>query len=639
MSSNQGKISRRRVLQGLGAATGLGLVDNYAKAVEKFASRPLPQNLDYIIVGSGAGGGPLAVNLAKAGFRVLVLEAGGAEKNMNIVTPGLHANSTEDKGLMWNYLVNHYKDKDQQKRDTKYVENSLGKGIWYPRAKTLGGCTAHNAMITVYPNRHIFDEIASMSDDSTWSADNMRNYFMRLERNRYIDSAAKARRTGHGKNGWLSTERSKTFSIFAKDSRLIGYLQGVKELNDGPGDAFINKDANSKYAIKIGEEKGYRVPMAVNSGRRSGVREHLLNSLEKYPNNLFIRTHAHVTKVLFEDGTNNAIGVEYVERKPSNSLFTWAGDKVKRRALAKKETILAGGAFNSPQLLMLSGIGPADHLRSMGITPRVDLPGVGENLQDKYEVTVVSELVEDIRLIKECTFGELPDPCLSRYLVDPAGSAYGHNGVLLGFRRKSDPSLPAPDLFIFGIPGDFRGYYPGYSKSIGTHKNRITWAVLRGQNGNRAGTVRLKSKDPFAAPEIDFNYFEEGTPGWKNDLNAMYKGVEFARNVHRGRREVRKEIWPGSKVQGEAALKEHIRNEAWGHHASCSNKLGATRSNGERDDDMAVLDHKFRVNGVNNLRVVDASSFPKMPGLFIATPIYMISEKASDVILQDARKG
>ncbi|MFT4435097.1 GMC oxidoreductase [Caballeronia sp. 15715] len=209
---------------------------------------------------------------------------------------------------------------------------------------------------------------------------------------------------------------------------------------------------------------------------------------------------------------------------------------------------------------------------------------------------------------------------------------YATNGVVLGVIKRSAPGLPDPDPFIFGLPGFFKGYFPGYSSALATQKNYFTWAILKGHTANVTGSVKLRSANPRDMPDINFKYFDDGEKG-ADDLNAVVKGVEFARRVmYRSRSTVRREVVPGYGAQSQSDLKEFVRREAWGHHASCTNKMGVA------SDRSAVVDSRFRVIGTSGLRVVDASVVPRIPGFFIVTPVYMISEKASDVIIGDARR-
>jgi choline dehydrogenase len=190
--------------------------------------------------------------------------------------------------------------------------------------------------------------------------------------------------------------------------------------------------------------------------------------------------------------------------------------------------------------------------------------------------------------------------------------------------------VPRADLFIFGLPARFEGYYPGYSRDLARQRDVFTWAILKAHTKNTAGTVTLRSRDPQETPDIDFRYFDEGSPGADHDLDAVVWGIEFVRRMAHRSGMTAAELVPGDSVVTREELREFVRTHAWGHHASCTCKIG-------RDDDpTAVLDGRFRVRGTRNLRVVDASVFPRIPGYFIVTPTYMISEKASDAVLADA---
>jgi choline dehydrogenase len=305
-----------------------------------------------------------------------------------------------------------------------------------------------------------------------------------------------------------------------------------------------------------------------------------------------------------------------------------------RRVFAGKEVIVSAGAFNSPQLLKLSGIGPKAELQKWGIDVVVDLPGVGENLQDRYEVGVISEFERPFVLLEGGTFGPPKEGgTADKYwdLWQKGQGVYASNGALIGILKRSRPNLPEPDLFIFGLPGYFRGYEPGYSALFERQRNRFTWAILKAYTENTAGRVTLRSADARAWPLIEFRYFSEGNDPKAADLDAVVDGVQFARTMNErmgGGKHT--ELCPGASGDTPAKLREFIANEAWGHHASCTNRMGP---DGDR---MAVLDSRFRVRGTTGLRVVDASVFPRIPGYFIVTPVYMISEKASDAIVADS---
>jgi len=161
----------------------------------------------------------------------------------------------------------------------------------------------------------------------------------------------------------------------------------------------------------------------------------------------------------------------------------------------------------------------------------------------------------------------------------------------------------------------------------------FTWSILKAHTKNAGGSVRLQSIDPRDPPEINFHYFDEGTDYGQNDLESVLQGVKIVRELSdRIKSLAREELLPGTKVGTDDEVREWIKKEAWGHHASCTCRIGADNDPG------AVLDSKFRVRGVSNLRVVDASVFPRIPGFFIVTPVYMISEKAAEVILEDANR-
>lgn len=602
-------------------------------------SNNLSEDYEYVVIGSGAGGGPLAANLARKGYRVLVLEAGDADPASDVHDiPAWHPKASEDPKISWEFFVKHYADKEQQEKDSKHV---LGEGIFYPRGSTLGGSTAVHAMITVYPHHSDFDRIAQITGDDSWNSKNMRQYFQRLENCEYLLSPPFSDNSGqHGFDGWLPTTWPD-LSQLLEEPKLL-YIVKSALLQYGLGDIFeqlltgqLKLDINDINAE--GKEGLFIAPMAANRfGRRQSVREYLLETQRLYPDKLHILTNALATKILF-DGTT-AVGVEY---KYGANLYR--ADRLHdedqlgefHQVHASREVILSGGAFNSPQLLKLSGVGPEEELRQHGIKTIVNLPGVGENLQDRYEVGVVSKLKEEFELTADCTWGEGNDPCLERYKkIWWSRGPYTTNGATISVVKRSKPELEDPDLFIFGLPSEFAGYYPGYSKTIESHADRFTWVILKAHTNNNAGRVLLKSADPQDAPDINFHYFHEGSDRTGDDLRAVVEGVKVSReimNVPLAKNLIQKELIPGPQYQSDDDIAEFVVNEAWGHHASCTNKMGA------QDDRTAVVDSKFRVFGTRNLRVVDASVFPYIPGFFIVVPVYMISEKASDDIVATAR--
>jgi len=350
-----------------------------------------------------------------------------------------------------------------------------------------------------------------------------------------------------------------------------------------------------------------------------------------------------VTKVNFDqvNGKPKATGVDFLTGR---SLYAAdprykAGSSTgtKGSVKATREVILSAGAFNTPQILKLSGIGPKAELDSFGIKVVKDLPGVGKNLQDRYEVPVIGQAPSKISLLNGCTFLEGYDKCLEKWETLPLGigkGVYATNGVALAITKKASNSINGnADIFVAGWPAYFNGYYPQFFQNATNGQNHWTWLTLKAEARNTAGTVTLRSSNPQDVPEIRKRNFQVGGD---EDLDALVEGMKYGRQAFEDLIPLDgkfKEVWPGKQVQTDAQWKEFAKYEAWGHHASCTCPIGAD------NDPNAVLDTNFKVRGVEGLRVVDASSFPKIPGTYIALPIYMIAEKASDAIIAAAKSG
>lgn len=628
-------------------------------------TRPNNQpDYDYVIVGSGAGGGPLAGNLAKAGQKVLLLEAGSDYEDYNYEVPVFHALASEDENLCRSYFVRHYADAEQQRLDTKFTPER--NGVLYPRSGTLGGCTAINALITIYPHNSDWDQVAQLTGDSSWKSQHMRKYFERLERCQYIERPRYLRGNAflfalvrlfpflssffgnpsrHGFDGWLSTNLADPTLVISDGELLKVIFSAIEEVLvedlGRPLTPFESLnglfDPNDWRAQSNGMQGIWFTPLATKAGKRNGTREYIRAVQASFPNNLTVKTNALVTRVLFDE-ENKAVGVEYLDGAHLYRADPQVGQTTSPAQVVqvpvKKEVILSAGTFSTPQLLKLSGVGPRQELEHFGIPVRVDLPGVGENLQDRYEIGVVSEMDADFSLLKDLTFaspqpGQAPDAAFVEW--QSGKGLYTTNGVAIGIIKKSRQERSNPDLYIFGLPSSFQGYFPTYSRKLERNKNYFTWAILKAHTRNTAGRVTLRSGDPRDMPEINFHYFSEGNDTAEEDLESVADGVEFVRRMMKHASAVTKrEMIPGESVSTREQIKQFIKDQAWSHHASCTCKMGA------KGDAMAVVDSQFRVYGTKNLRVVDASVFPHIPGFFIVTSIYMISEKASDVILADA---
>jgi len=618
---------------------------------------PAPADAEYVVVGSGAGGGTLAARLAEAGRSVLLLEAGGDAREPaageagaermpdDYDVPAFHPFASENAAMKWDFFVRHYADDERQRLDEKYRLDADGRrvdGVLYPRATTLGGCTAHNAMILMYPHGADWNGIAQLTGDRSWRAENMHRYFVRLENCRHREPYRWLAKLGfdptrHGWHGWLPSERAIPKTAFFDWALLRVILGSAFELSLVIGKRwqrirwFLESQADpNDWRLASDDAIGIRyLPLATRGHRRVGARERVLDVARRFPGRLRIETDALATRVML-DGENRATGVAYLKgrrlyrahARPSAE----AGEP--REVRASREVILAGGAFNTPQLLMLSGIGPRAELERHGIPVRVDLRGVGRNLQDRYEVGVVNRMdFEHWRVLRGASF-EKGDPQHRRWVAG-RGGVYGTNGSVMAVVTKSAPERSLPDLVCFAVLGDFHGYFPGYSARFREDLNCLTWAINKAHTENRAGEVTLQSADPREPPHVNFRYFEEGSDAAGTDLASVVAGIKLVRSLTaplRKRGLVAEELMPGDSKQSCEELEEFVRQNAWGHHASCTCAIGPR-------DEGGVLGSDFRVHGTRGLRVVDASVFPRIPGFFLVSAVYMVGEKAADAIL------
>ena len=717
---------------------------------------------DFIVVGAGAGGGPLAARLAEKGNTVLLLEAGPEAPSAFYKTPFLYTLASEDKNHAWAYYVEHYpEDSDNRLKDSKTmcynVFNPAIKarcnmesngdcacpvftkrdGIFYPRGTGLGGSTANNAMINVLPKNSDWEHIANITGDNSWRSDNMKNYYSATKTwlNPKIASADNIFNDSHFHHGDnVRTNMTAAFNtIFPPaDGEAKHTIEDVIDALDQRGT--VNKPIDLNQLTidadpSIGTPSGMsEIPLGVSGGDgyRTGSRERILaaackddplrpdytnangnaahytpeerdlvcqyfgrwNDVTEKPY-LTVQTDSLVTKVIFSDeakdaGAKRVIGVEYLQGGLLYKAHINAVDKPNIEPLqvfAGKEVILAAGAFNSPQILMQSGIGNIDLFKrsDIKINHQRSLPGIGKNLQEHYEMGIAVETPDRSQWHEDCF--DLSNLISSGCLGDLININNGNGEDTLAATNLSvgsyivrssdlDPNLGItpysdngePDVHAFGVPAEFTGYYNDYTwTGFGSH--RFTWLTLKGHTKHRGGTVTLKTDIPTDYPAINFNFYEDGDentaimdskqiPDDDNptifdnsassyDLGAMVASVKLARdiideaseqyneenNLPEGTESFR-EVWAGADAETDDELKQAIRAETFGHHPTSTVAIGAD------DDPYAVLDSEFRVKGVAGLRVVDASSFPRVPGTFITLPIYIMAEKAADVIDQ-----
>jgi choline dehydrogenase len=600
-------------------------------------------SFDFIVVGSGAGGGVLASRLARndKNLTVLLLEAGSEPTaNPTYPVPAFHPSATEDADLRWDYFVEHFSNPELAREDDKRSD----RGIFYPRASALGGCTAHHAMITVYPDPSDWDYIAKLTGDESWSSTNMWRYFERCRNDSDF--------------GWLSIEAAGLDTVLRAvqdpvvDAILLAavthaphllqqlWRTGLGNIHDLLTSMGNEPEFDPNHPDTFRNREGvYRIPLSTKAGKRHGVTE-FINATKNHPRygqNLTIWQGKLVASVIFDNGRVD--GVKYADKKRAYRADREAkGDESSladfnaslKIVSARKEVILSAGAFNTPQLLMLSGIGPEAQLREKGIAPLVPHDGVGRNLQDRYEIPVIDDVGHEFKLLSDYPFDAYNtkgDRGFTLWERQPKEGFYTTNGGTIGIMRRSQGGVGDCDLLIFGIPGEFAGYRLGYSGRIRMPegRSRFSWIILKAHTQNN-GEVHLETNDPRDPPVINLRSFHDGQGSGDPDLDALEWAVGKVRQWMQPLRKAgvsQGEFLPGPNAEDAPNLRHFIMTHAWGHHASCTCPIGD------------VLDKDFRVVGApgNNLRVVDASVFPKIPGYFIVLPVYMIAEKAADVIL------
>jgi len=535
---------------------------------------PAVEEFDYIVTGAGSAGCAVAARLSESGrHRVLLLEAGGKDRNPWIHIPMGFSRLFADPSVNWMY-------------ESEPEPELGGRSMYQPRGKVLGGTSSINGMVYIRGNHADYDEWRQRGCEG-WDYESVLPYFRRAEDN------VRGSNDFHGTGGPLKVSDHRWQPSLAKAMHDAAVEAGIPPNPDFNG---ANQEGVGYYQTTIN-----------NARRWSSARAYL--GAAKGRKNLTVATSAHATRVLIENG--RAVGVEY--RTPAG-LVT---------ARAAREVIVSGGVYGSPQLLMLSGLGPAEHLRQHGIAVIKDMPGVGSHLHDHFNTYVAYRCTQPV------TMNDLANS-LPRRAMAAVQYAFGRTGPLasmglfVGAFVRSDRRLERPDLqinmFAWAIKDRNRhGVVPQPFSAFG-----LSPVHLRPDG---RGTVRLKSPDPMAAPEIRFNFLKSSY-----DFQALLEGMRLCREIAQQpalRPFIVEEILPGPHVSSEADLKQDIRARG----VSNLHPIGTCRMGREMD---AVVDPQLKVHGIDALRVADASIMPSIVAGNTNAPSIMIGEKCAEMVRQAA---
>jgi choline dehydrogenase len=520
---------------------------------------------DYIIVGAGSAGCVLAARLsADSSVKVLLLEAGPVDDVREIQAPAALSRLFQS-AYDWNY-------------NTVPQHRAAGRSIYWPRGRVLGGSSSMNAMIYIRGNRRDFQAWRDEHGCAGWGYEDLMPYFRRSEDNSRGASAY------HGTGGPLAVS-----DVRYKSPACEAFIAAAREQG-----ATANEDFNGPRQDGVG---WYQVTQ--RKGRRCSAAAAYLHPVMSRPN-LTVHTGALVTKILIEDG--QATGVDYLRH---GELET---------ALADGEVIVCGGAVNSPQLLMLSGVGPADHLIEMGIDVHADSPGVGANLSD-HPVLPVIWSTPRLRGLWEKTgnAGALRWQLTHR---GPVASNVAESG---GFAH-SEPGLSAPDLQLHVLAAPYK------NQGLADPAQRAMTVLVGLVEVRSRGRIRLRSADPRHRPAIDPGYLSDGGA----DARALVAGLKMAREFVTARPMAaicRSEIAPGAHIRSDGELLDYVRSSVGTlYHPVGTCAMGSESRWG------SVLDPELRVRGISGLRVVDASVMPTLPRGNTNAPTIAIAERAADLI-------
>lgn len=533
----------------------------------------MKQSYDYIIIGGGSAGSVLGSRISEdVSNNVLVLEAGRSDYpwDLLIQMPAALMYPAGNKLYDWIY-------------ETTPEPHMDGRKVGHARGKVLGGSSSINGMIYQRGNPMDYEKWAKPEGMDSWDYAHCLPYFKRLE---------------------------KTFGA-TKDDQLRGHHGPIK-LRRGPADnplfqAFFDAGVEAGYN-KTPDVNGFRqegfgpFDSQVHNGRRvSASRAYLHPAMKR--KNLEVQTRAFVTKLNFEG--NKVTGVTFKKNGREHTVNA-------------KEVILSGGAINSPQLLQLSGIGDSEHLRSLGIEPRIHLPGVGENFEDHLEVYVQHACKEPVSM--QPSLNKLKMPFIGlQWIFGRKGAAASNHFEGGGFVRSNE-DVDYPNLMFHFLPIAVR--YDG-TKAPAAHGYQVHVGPMY---SNSRGHLKIKSKDPFVKPDFVFNYLST-----EEDKREWVEAIKVARNIL-GQKALDPynggEISPGPEVQTDEEIIEWVKRDGeTALHPSCSCRMGPA------SDEMSVVDPEtFKVHGMENLRVVDASVMPRTTNGNIHSPVLMMAEKASDII-------
>jgi choline dehydrogenase len=522
---------------------------------------------DYIIVGAGSAGCVLANRLTEdTGVRVLVVEAGPQDLSIFIHMPAAFAYPLAGTKYNWHY----------ESEPEPFLNN---RRMHCPRGRVIGGSSSINGMVYVRGHAFDYDAWARRPGLENWSYFHCLPYFKKSE------TRLKGGDAYRGSNGPLFVTtgacRNPLYGAFIEAGRQAGYP--------------VTEDMNGFQQEGLGP-----MDMTTYKGRRWSAARAYLRPAQRRPG-LEVRPRCLVTRILFEG--RRAVGIEYARRGRLETVR------------ARREIIVSGGAINSPQTLLLSGIGNGDELKQLGIPVIQHLPGVGENLQDHIEAYVQYECKQPITLFSATN----PLAKLKigiEWMLTGKGLG-GTNHFEAGGFIRSEAGVLHPDLQYHFLP--MAVSYDGTSAAKG-HGYQAHIGPMRPTS---RGYVKLKSADPRQHPRVLFNYMQT-----EQDRKEMRAGIRLTREIFsqkafepfRGA-----ELAPGPKIVGDADIDAFIREKAESaYHPSCTCRMGA--------DDMAVVDGEARVHGVDGLRVVDASIMPDVVSGNLNVPTIMIAEKVADII-------